>query len=80
MAAARRCGILCLDYGVKRGNIQILGAASYASPLLSTLVLALAGKAEFTATFLIACLLITLGAVLASKDMVFGRAAKIEPA
>ena len=27
------------DIGVKRGNIQVLGAASYAAPLLSTLVL-----------------------------------------
>lgn len=64
------------DHGVKRGNIQVLGAASYASPLLSTLVLVLAGRAEFTRTVLIACLLITLGAVLASKDMIFGKAAK----
>lgn len=62
------------DYGVKRGNIQILGAASYASPLLSTLVLVLAGKAEFTNTVMMACLLITFGAVLASKDMIFGKA------
>ncbi len=61
------------DYGVKRGNIQILGAASYASPLLSTIVLVLAGKAEFTAPVIVACLLITFGAVLASKDMIFAR-------
>ncbi len=59
------------DYGVKRGNIQVLGAASYASPLLSTIVLVLAGKAEFTAPVILACLLITFGAVLASKDMIF---------
>lgn len=64
------------DHGVKHGNIQILGAASYASPLLSTLVLVLAGKAEFTATVLVACLLITLGAVLASKDMIFSKTEK----
>jgi drug/metabolite transporter (DMT)-like permease len=63
------------DYGVKRGNIQILGAASYASPLLSTIVLVLAGKAEFTTTVMLACLLITFGAVLASKDMIFGKPA-----
>lgn len=61
------------DYGVKRGNIQILGAASYASPLLSTLVLVLAGKATFTAPVVLACLLITFGAVLASKDMIFAK-------
>lgn len=63
------------DYGVKRGNIQILGAASYASPLLSTLVLVLAGKADFTAPVILACLLITFGAVIASKDMIFAKKA-----
>ena len=34
------------DHGVKRGNIQVLGAASYAAPLLSTLVLIATGFAE----------------------------------
>ncbi|MGL4488638.1 MAG: aromatic amino acid exporter YddG [Rhizobiaceae bacterium] len=62
------------DYGVKRGNIQILGAASYASPLLSTIVLVLAGRTELTLYIALACLLITFGAVLASKDMIFGKA------
>lgn len=60
------------DYGVKRGNIQILGAASYASPLLSTIVLVIAGKAALTTTLVLACCLITLGAALAAKDMIFG--------
>ena len=59
------------DYGVKRGNIQILGAASYASPLLSTIVLVIAGKAALTLTLVLACTLITLGAALAAKDMIF---------
>lgn len=61
------------DYGVKRGNIQVLGAASYASPLMSTMVLVLAGKADFTPPVILACLLITFGAVLASKDMIFAK-------
>ena len=61
------------DYGVKHGNIQILGAASYASPLLSTIILVLAGRTPLTLTVTLACILITLGAVLASKDMIFGR-------
>lgn len=58
------------DRGVKRGNIQILGAASYAAPLLSTLILISAGRAELTQTTILACLLITGGAVLAAKDMI----------
>ncbi|WP_173933338.1 EamA family transporter [Chelativorans sp. Marseille-P2723] len=63
------------DYGVKRGNIQVLGASSYAAPLLSTLILIAAGAAEPTAIILIACLLITGGAVLAATGMLGRRAA-----
>lgn len=58
------------DYGVKRGNIQVLGASSYAAPLLSTLILIAAGAAEPTPTILAACLLITFGAALAAKNMI----------
>lgn len=61
------------DYGVKRGNIQVLGAASYAAPLLSTLVLIAAGTAQPSLRILLACLLITAGAVLAAKDMILRR-------
>ena len=50
------------DVGVKRGDIQILGVASYAAPLLSTLLLVLAGIAEPTARLALATLLITGGA------------------
>ena len=59
------------DYGVKRGNIQVLGAASYAAPLLSTLILIAAGFAEPSPRILAACLLITTGAVLAAKSLLF---------
>lgn len=61
------------DTGVKRGNIQVLGAASYAAPLLSTLILIVAGFAEPTLRILAACVLITGGAVLAAKSMLFDR-------
>ena len=56
------------DYGTKHGNIQVLGALSYAAPLLSTLVLIGFGQAEATRVVAIACLLIVAGALLASKD------------
>ena len=59
------------DYGVKKGDIQVLGAASYAAPLLSTLVLVLFGFAPLTWALGLACLLITGGAVIAAKDMIF---------
>lgn len=57
------------DYGVKNGDIQVIGAASYAAPLLSTLVLVLSGFAEPSWRILLACVLITGGAVLAARDM-----------
>ena len=60
------------DIGVKRGNIQVLGAASYAAPLLSTLILIAAGFAEPSWNILAACVLITGGAVLAAKSLLFG--------
>ncbi|WP_105385669.1 aromatic amino acid exporter YddG [Neorhizobium alkalisoli] len=57
------------DYGVKNGDIQIIGAASYAAPLLSTLILVASGFAAPDWRILVACLLITGGAVLAARDM-----------
>jgi len=62
------------DYGVKHGDIQVLGAASYLAPLLSTLVLIVAGFAQFTWVVAGACLLITAGAMLAAKDLLKQRA------
>jgi drug/metabolite transporter (DMT)-like permease len=64
------------DHGVKHGNIQVLGAASYAAPLLSTLVLIASGFAEPSLSILAACLFITGGAVLAAKNLLFGRRAE----
>jgi len=61
------------DIGVKHGDIQVLGAASYSAPLLSTTILVLTGYAAYSNTLLIACLLITTGAVLAASDLLFGR-------
>lgn len=57
------------DHGVKHGDIHILGACSYAAPLLSTLILIAAGFGEASWRIAIACLLITGGAALAAKDM-----------
>ncbi|MCB1489848.1 MAG: EamA family transporter [Bauldia sp.] len=56
------------DYGVKHGDIQILGASAYAAPLLSTVILILAGYAMPTWSIAVAAALITGGAALASKD------------
>ncbi len=55
------------DVGMKRGDIQLLGVASYAAPLLSTLALVAAGIAKPTWTVGIAAALIAGGAALAAK-------------
>jgi len=57
------------DHGVKHGNIQIIGASSYAAPLLSTLVLVAAGEAALTGAIVAAAVLITLGACLAALPL-----------
>lgn len=57
------------DIGMKRGDIRVLGAASYATPLLSTAFLILAGYARPTTALAIAALLIAGGGLLAAKDM-----------
>lgn len=59
------------DYGVKHGDIMVLGALSYLSPLVSTLILVIAGFAPAHWSVAVACLLITAGAVIAAKDMLF---------
>jgi len=59
------------DIGVKKGDIQVLGAASYSAPLLSTLILILTGYASYSHVVLVACLLITAGAVLAAWGLLF---------
>ena len=54
------------DIGVKKGDIQLLGTASYAAPLLSTLALIAAGKAAASLVLMLAAALITAGALLAA--------------
>ncbi len=62
------------DYGVKRGDIQVIGASAYAAPLLSTAILILAGYAVATWSVGLAALLIAGGGVVVSRDPVFREA------
>jgi drug/metabolite transporter (DMT)-like permease len=55
------------DIGMKRGDIQLLGVASYAAPLLSTLALVAAGIAKPNWSIAVAAALITAGAALAAR-------------
>jgi drug/metabolite transporter (DMT)-like permease len=57
------------DIGMKRGDIRVLGAASYATPLLSTTFLILAGFARPSANLALAAILIAGGGLIAAKDM-----------
>src|SRR5438270_6485764 len=61
------------DVGMKRGDIRVLGAASYATPLLSTAFLILAGFAATSASIAVAAVLIAGGCLVAAKDLLMGR-------
>lgn len=61
------------DIGMKRGDVRVLGAAAYLAPVLSTILLVLAGYAQATLSLVLAAALIAGGGVIAAKDMVFGR-------
>ena len=61
------------DIGMKRGDIRVIGAAAYATPLLSTAFLILAGYAEAATTLVIAAILIAGGGLIAAKDLLIKR-------
>lgn len=57
------------DFGVKHGDIRVLGTVSYAAPVLSTCYLVLAGYAPATLGLAVAAVLISLGGLVAAKDL-----------
>lgn len=57
------------DRGMKRGDIQVLGAASYAAPIISTLALVAFGHAEASLVLGLSVALIVAGSVVAARDM-----------
>ena len=60
------------DYGVKHGDIRLLGVAAYAAPALSTLLLVGAGYAQASLSLGLACALIIVGALIASGQRLLG--------
>jgi drug/metabolite transporter (DMT)-like permease len=54
------------DVGMKKGDVPLLGVASYAAPVLSTLILVATGYAAATLALGIACALIVAGAAIAT--------------
>lgn len=67
------------DIGMKRGDIRVLGAASYATPLLSTAFLILAGYAQPSTAIALAAILIAGGGLIAAKDMIWTPGRKAAP-
>ena len=63
------------DYGVKRGDIRVLGAFAYGAPLLSTLLLLAFGRGEASWSVAVACMMIVGGALLAAREMLARRPA-----
>jgi drug/metabolite transporter (DMT)-like permease len=53
------------DYGVKHGNIQLLGTLAYSTPLISVILLILAGFGQATSLLIIASTLIVIGSFIA---------------
>lgn len=54
------------DFGMKRGDIRLLGVGSYAIPVASTLVLVAAGYAVPSWSLALACFLTVAGALIAA--------------
>ncbi len=55
------------DHGVKHGNIQLLGTLAYSAPLISVILLILAGFGEATVAVLSASILIVIGSLIAGR-------------
>ncbi len=55
------------DIGMKRGDPRLLGTLAYATPVLSTLLLGVAGYAALTPMLLVAAGLVAAGGLIASR-------------
>lgn len=55
------------DAGMKRGDPRLLGTLAFATPVLSTLLLAAAALAPFTATTVLASVLVAAGGLVAGR-------------
>jgi len=54
------------DYGMKHGDIKILGTLAYLGPLIGTLLFVITGTAELTSIIAVACVLIVGGSLVSS--------------
>jgi drug/metabolite transporter (DMT)-like permease len=58
---------LLWDIGMKNGDVSLLGVLSYAVPIVATILLVVLGLAAPTWTLAVACGLMVLGAVIATR-------------
>jgi drug/metabolite transporter (DMT)-like permease len=58
---------LLWDIGMKRGDVSLLGVLSYASPIISTLLLVALGLAQATWSLVVACMLMVAAAAIATR-------------
>lgn len=58
------------DYGVKHGNIQLLGTLAYSAPLISVILLILAGYGQATVAVIGASALIVTGSLIAGRTKI----------
>ena len=58
------------DYGMKNGEIKILGSLAYFTPLLSTFILIIFALVSMNTTIALACLLIIFGSLISSKESI----------
>ncbi|PKM40512.1 MAG: EamA family transporter [Firmicutes bacterium HGW-Firmicutes-9] len=63
------------NYGMKHGNLRLLGTLSYLAPLISGVLLVCFGKSEYSWRLLAAGVLIMFGAMISVMDKLFRRAA-----
>jgi drug/metabolite transporter (DMT)-like permease len=73
-------GFYAWDWGCKHGDIMILGALSYAAPLLSVVALLVFGYGAFHWSVALASGLIVFGALIAAKNMSLRRPKRLAPA
>lgn len=56
------------NYGMKHGNIKLLGTLSYLAPLISGTLLVIFGRSAYSNRLLFAAVLIMAGAMLSALD------------
>lgn len=71
-------GFYAWDWGCKHGDIMVIGALSYAAPVLSVIALLAFGYGSFHWSVALACGLIVMGALVSARDMLLKRGKMVD--